>query len=227
MLRLLQGARHAFCLTLALLLLPASAQAQSVEGFYRGKTLSMIIGYATGGANDIYARAVTRHIGRHIPGNPTVVPRNMPGGGSLVAANHVFNVAPKDGTTLSLIAPTIPLEERLGVPNVMLKSAEFNWIGRVAPSVNMTFVMSTVPVKTIQDTFKREVILGASARSSTVAIYPAVFANVTGAKFKLVMGYPSSTASMLAMERGEVEGHSSRLEVVRGTHTRLLTERKM
>ena len=140
--------------------LPAAAQAQSLEEFYRGKQLNMVIGYPTGGSNDIYARAVARHIGRHIPGNPTVIPRNMPGGGSLVAANHVFNIAPKDGTTLSLIAPTIPLEERLGVANVKLKTAEFNWIGRVAPSVNMTFVMSTVPVQTIQDTFKREVLAG-------------------------------------------------------------------
>jgi hypothetical protein len=148
-----------------------SARAQTLEEFYRGKQMNMIIGYPTGGSNDIYARAVARHIGKHIPGNPTVIPRNMPGGGSLIAANHVFNVAPKDGTVLSLIAPTIPLEERLGVPNVKLKSAEFNWIGRVSPSVNMTFVMANVPVKTIQDTFKREVILGASARSSTVAVY--------------------------------------------------------
>ena len=203
------------------------AHAQTLEEFYRGKTLSMVIGYPTGGSNDIYARAVARHIGKHIPGNPTVIPRNMPGGGSLIAANHVFNMAPKDGTTLSLIAPTIPLEERLGVPNVKLKSAEFNWIGRVAPSVNMTFVMATVPVKTIQDTFKREVILGASARSSTVAVYPAVVANVTGAKFKIVLGYPSSTAAMLAMERGEVEGHSTSLEVVRATHPEWLPEKKI
>ena len=203
------------------------AHAQTLEEFYRGKTLSMVIGYPTGGSNDIYARAVARHIGKHIPGNPTVIPRNMPGGGSLIAANHVFNMAPKDGTTLSLIAPTIPLEERLGVPNVKLKSAEFNWIGRVAPSVNMTFVMATVPVKTIQDTFKREVILGASARSSTVAVYPAVVANVTGAKFKIVLGYPSSTAAMLAMERGEVEGHSTSLEVVRATHPEWQPEKKI
>jgi tripartite-type tricarboxylate transporter receptor subunit TctC len=207
--------------------LPAAAQAQSLEEFYRGKQLNMVIGYPTGGSNDIYARAVARHIGKHIPGNPTVIPRNMPGGGSLVAANHVFNIAPKDGTTLSLIAPTIPLEERLGVANVKLKTAEFNWIGRVAPSVNMTFVMATVPVQTIQDTFKREVLLGASARSSTVAIYPAVVANVLGAKFKLVMGYPSSTASMLAMERGEVEGHSTSLEVVRAVHPEWLPEKKI
>ncbi len=216
------GAVAAFALVVA-----APAVAQSLEEFYRGKQLNMIIGYPTGGSNDIYARTVARHIGKHIPGNPTVIPRNMPGGGSLIAANHVFNVAPRDGTTLSLIAPTLPLEERLGVPNVKLKTAEFNWIGRVAPSVNMTFVMASVPVKTIQDTFKREVILGASARSSTVAIYPAVLGNVIGAKFRIVMGYPSSTASMLAMERGEVEGHSTSLEVVRAVHPEWLPERKI
>ena len=216
-----------FAASVLAIALPAAAQAQSVEDFYRGKQLSMIIGYPTGGSNDIYARTVARHIGKHIPGSPTVIPRNMPGGGSLIAGNHVFNVAPKDGTTLALIAPTIPLEERLGVPNVKLKTAQFNWIGRVAPSVNMTFVMANVPVKTIQDTFKREVILGASARSSTVAIYPAVLSNVIGAKFKLVMGYPSSTASMLAMERGEVEGHSTSLEVVRAVHPDWLPEKKI
>ena len=170
MLRLPERACRVLGWSFAFLLLPAGAQAQSVESFYRGKTLSMVIGYATGGSNDIYARSVARHIGKHIPGNPTVVPRNMPGGGSLVAANHVFNVAPKDGTTLALIAATIPLEERLGAPNVMFKSAGFNWIGRVAAGVNMTFVMNSVPVKTIQDTFTREVVLGASGRSSTVAI---------------------------------------------------------
>jgi tripartite-type tricarboxylate transporter receptor subunit TctC len=229
MLMVLHGSRgHIAAAAISLAFaLPSVALAQSIEDFYRGKQLNMVIGYPTGGSNDIYARAVARHIGKHIPGNPTVIPRNMPGGGSLVAANHVFNVAPRDGTTLALIAPTIPLEERLGVANVKLKSAAFNWIGRVAPSVNMTFVMATVPVKTVQDTFKREILLGASARSSTVAIYPAVFANVTGAKFKLVMGYPSSTASMLAMERGEVEGHSTSLEVVRATHPEWLPEKKI
>src|SRR5262245_47806885 len=227
MLWLLQGARHACCLSLALLLLPASGKAQSVEGFYRGKTLSMVIGYATGGSNDIYARTVARHIGKHIPGNPTVVPRNMPGGGSLVAANHMFNVAPKDGTTLALIAATIPLEERLGAPNVMFKSAAFNWIGRIAPSVNMTFVMNSVPVRTIADTFTREVVLAASGRSSTVAIYPAVLSNVIGTRFKLVMGYQSSNTAMLAMERGEVEGHWTSLEVVRAVHPEWLSQKKV
>ena len=139
---------------------PSAAEAQSVEEFYRGKTMTVIIGYPPAGANDFYARAVARHIGRHIPGNPTVVPRNMPGGGSLVAANHIFNVAPKDGTTLGLIVPTAPLEERLGASNVRFKAAQFNWIGRLAPTPNVTFMMASSPVKTIQDAMEREAMPG-------------------------------------------------------------------
>src|SRR5262245_45782657 len=130
---------------------PSCAAAQSTESFYRGKTVNVIIGYPPAGANDFYARAVARHIGKHIPGNPTVIPRNMPGGGSLVAANHIFNVAPKDGTTLGLIVPTAPIEERLGAANVRFKAAEFNWIGRLAATPNVTFMNASAPVKTIQD----------------------------------------------------------------------------
>jgi tripartite-type tricarboxylate transporter receptor subunit TctC len=117
-------------LAVAIVLLPSGASAQSVEDFYRGKTVSVIVGYPPADANDIYARLVARHIGRHIPGNPTVVARNMPGGGSLIAANHIFNAAPKDGTVLGLIVPTASLEERLGASNVRFKAAQFNWIGR-------------------------------------------------------------------------------------------------
>ena len=208
-------------------LAPSGAMAQSVADFYRGKTVSVILGYPGGGSNGIYARAVARHIGRHIPGNPTVIFKSMPGAGSLVAANHLFNVAPKDGTALGLISATIPLEELLGVAGAKFKSAEFNWIGRIAPGVNMTFVKDTSPVKSIEDVYKREVILGASGRSSTVFIYPAVLANVIGAKFKMVMGYPGSSEAMLAMERGEVEGHSTSLEIVRALHPTWLSEKKI
>jgi tripartite-type tricarboxylate transporter receptor subunit TctC len=208
-------------------LTPVGAMAQPVGDFYRGKTVSLILGYPGGGSNGIYARAVARHLGRHIPGNPTVIFRSMPGAGSLIAANHLFNVAPKDGTALGFISATIPLEELLGVGGAKFKSAEFNWIGRVAPGVNMTFVKDTSPVKRIEDVYKREVILGASGRSSTVAIYPAVLANVVGAKFKLVMGYSGSPDAMLAMERGEVEGHSTSMEIVRALHPSWLSEKKI
>src|SRR6185503_13652515 len=188
---------------------PAVCDAQSLEAFYRGKTVTVIIGYPPAGANDLYARAVARHIGKHIPGNPTVVPRNMPGGGSLIAANHIFNVAPKDGTTLGLISPTAPLEERLGASNVRFKAAQFNFIGRMAATPSVTFTVAALPVKTIQDALVREASLGATGRSSTVTVYPSLLNHVIGTKFKLVMGYKGSPEAMLAMDRGEVEGHTT------------------
>ncbi len=126
-----------------------------------------------------------------------------------------------------MISSTIPLEELLAPGNVKFKSAEFNWIGRAAPGVNITFVMAKSPVKTIQDVFKREVILGATGRSSTIAVYPSMLSSVVGTKFKLVMGYAGSTDAMLAMERGEVEGHTTSVEVVRAVHPAWLSEKKI
>src|SRR5262247_2515547 len=205
--------------------IPATASAQHVDSFYRGKTVNMIIGYPPAGANDFYARAVAHHIGKHIPGNPAVIPRNMPGGGSLLAANHIFNVAPKDGTTLGLIVPTAPIEERLGAANVRFKAAEFNWIGRLAATPNVTFMNASAPVKTIQDAMEHESVLGATGRSSTVAVYPTMLNHLVGTKFKLVMGYAGSAEAMLAMERGEVEGHSTTWEGVKSRAARQLRDK--
>jgi tripartite-type tricarboxylate transporter receptor subunit TctC len=203
------------------------AEAQAAADFYRGKTVTMVIGYPPAGANDVYARMVARHIGRHIPGNPNVVPRNMPGAGSLIAANHIFNVAPKDGTVLGLLVPTLPLEEALGASAVKFRSAAFHWIGRMAPAPNITFVMATSPVKSIKDAFDKTAILGATGRSATNAIYPTVLNNVLGTKFKVVTGYEGSAAAMLAMERGEVEGHSATYDTLKTVHADWLTQKKV
>jgi tripartite-type tricarboxylate transporter receptor subunit TctC len=216
-----------FITSVVCLCLLANASAQSVDSFYKGRTVSVLIGYPAGGSNDIYARIVAHHIGKHIPGNPTLVPRNMPGGGSLVAANNIFNLAPKDGTVLGYIAPTIPLEEKLGAHGVKFTSSAFNWIGRIAPSTNITFAMKTAPVKTIADAFDKELIVGATGRSSTVAIYPGVLNNVVGTKFKLVMGYEGSNAAMLAMERGEVEGHSTSWDGAKAAHPDWFNEKRV
>lgn len=216
----------AFVLTLAYVV-PTCAGAQPVESFYRGKTVNVIIGYPPAGANDLYARAVARHIGKHIPGSPSVIPRNMPGGGSLLAANHIFNVAPKDGTTLGLIVPTAPIEEKLGATNVRFKAAQFNWIGRLAATPNVTFMNASSPVKTIKDAMQREAVLGATGRSSTVAVYPTMLNHIVGTKFKLVMGYTGSAQAMLAMERGEVEGHSTTWEGVKSRAANRLRDKSI
>lgn len=203
------------------------ALAQSVESFYRGKTVTMVIGYPPAGANDVYARMAARHIGKHIPGTPSVVPRNMPGAGSLIAANHIFNVAPRDGTVMGLLVPTLPLEEVLGATAVKFKSAGFHWIGRMAGAPNITFINASAPVKSIADAFDKAAILGATGRSATNAIYPTVLNNVLGTKFKVVTGYEGSAAAMLAMERGEVEGHSATYDTLKTVHADWLTQKRV
>ena len=199
---------------IAALVASGAARAQ-VPDFYKGRTIELVIGYATGGSNDTYSRMVAQHIGKHIPGTPNVVVRNMPGAGSFLAVNQIFNASPKDGTTIGLGAPTLVLDEKLGTNGVRFKTAELNWIGRVGPLVNIVFTWKTSPVKTIQDAMKTEAALGGTGAGSTVSIYPLVLNNVLGTKFKLIMGYKGSNEAMLALERGEVEGHSTAYEAVR------------
>jgi tripartite-type tricarboxylate transporter receptor subunit TctC len=198
--------------------LSSAATAQTPEDFYRGKTVDFVIGYPPGGSNDTWARLLGRHIGKHIPGKPNVVPKNMPGAGSFLAANTVFNVSPKDGTVLAIAAPTTPLDERLGTQGVRFKTAEFNWIGRVDSLVNMVFLWKTSPVKSFADALKTQSTLSATGVGSTVYVYPNVVNHVLGTKFKLVLGYKGSAEAMLAVERGEAEGHSTSWVALKVAH---------
>jgi tripartite-type tricarboxylate transporter receptor subunit TctC len=191
------------------------AWAQSPAEFYKGRNFEIIVGFAPGGSNDTYSRMLAQHIGKHIPGNPTVVVRNMPGAGSFLSVNTIYNTSPKDGTVIGLGAPTMTLEEKLGTGGIRFKTAELNWIGRVGPLVNIVFTWKTSPVKTIEDAMKREAVLGGTGAGSTVSIYPLLLNNVLGTKFKMIMGYKGSNEAMLALERGEVEGHSTAYEAVR------------
>ena len=183
--------------------------AQTPEQFYKGKLLDLEIGYPTGGSNDAYGRLIANHLGRHIPGAPTIVPRNTPGAGSFLAVNRVYSNLPKDGTVLALGAPTLALDERLGSQGVRFKTAELNFIGRVDSLINIVMMWKTSKVKSIADAQMLESTLSGTGAGSTVSIYPTVLNNVIGTKFKLVMGYRGSNEAMLAMERGEVEGHST------------------
>jgi tripartite-type tricarboxylate transporter receptor subunit TctC len=186
----------------------AAAQ-PSVEAFYKGKSIDLIIGYPPAGSNDLYARALARHIGKHIPGRPSIVPKNMPGAGSFLAVNHVYGAAPKDGTVLAIGAPTTAIDERVGTANVRFKTAELGWVGRVDSLINIVFMWHTSKVKTFADAMQYESTLSGTGAGSTVSIYPTVMNNVFGTKFKLIMGYKGSAEAQLAVERGEVEGHST------------------
>src|SRR5262249_31239001 len=210
---------------LAGLAIPASAQ--SPEQFYAGKTIDFVIGYPPGGSNDTLGRVVARHLGKHIPGNPTLVPKNQPGAGSFLAVNAVCNVSPKDGTVIGLGAPTIALDEKLGRQGVRFKTAELNWIGRLDSLVNIVFMWKTSPVKTFADAQKTQATLSGTGVGSTVSIYPTVMNNVLGTKVKLIMGYKGSSEAMLAVERGEVEGHSTSWTALKVAHPDWLRDRSV
>jgi tripartite-type tricarboxylate transporter receptor subunit TctC len=196
----------------------AQASAQTVEQFYKGKAIDFVIGYPPGGSNDVYARAIARHLGKHIPGNPSVIPKNTPGAGSFLAINQIYNVAPKDGTVIGIGAPTSALDEKLGSQGVRFKTAELNWIGRVDSLINMIFMWKTSPIKTFADAQKLPSTLSGTGAGSTVSIYPTVMNNVFGTKFKLIMGYRGSNDAMLAVERNEVEGHSTSWTALKVAH---------
>ncbi|TMJ99707.1 MAG: hypothetical protein E6G77_12215 [Alphaproteobacteria bacterium] len=207
--------------------LVAEASAQTPEQFYAGKTIDFIIGYPPGGSNDTLGRLLARHLGRHIPGKPTIVPKNQPGAGSFLAVNTIFNVSPKDGTVIGIGAPTIALDEKLGTQGVRFKTAELNWIGRLDSLVNIVFMWKTSPVKTFADAQKFQSSLSATGVGSTASIYPTVMNNVFETKFKLVMGYKGSSEAMLAVERGEVEGHSTSWTALKVAHPDWLRDRNV
>jgi tripartite-type tricarboxylate transporter receptor subunit TctC len=180
---------------------PASAQ-----GFYAGKTVQMVIGFGAGGGYDAWARTVGRHMGRHLPGNPTLVPQNMPGAGSFVAANHLYNVAAKDGTVIGIIARDAALGPLSKAPGVRFDPTRFSWLGTPTKETNVCIAMATAGVKNVQDLAGKELILGDTGPGTGTRTYPKALNGLLGWKFKLVGGFPASTDVFLAMERGEVEG---------------------
>ena len=194
------------------------AFAQTPEQFYKGKQMELAIGYPPAGSNDVYARLLARHLGKHIPGNPTIVPQNRPGAGSFLTLAYVYGVAPKDGSVIGIAAPTAALDEKLGTQGVRFKTAELNWIGRIDSLINVVFLWHTSPVKSAADALNMESKLSGTGVGSTVSIYPTVMNQVLGTKFKLIMGYKGSNDAQLAVERGEVEGHSTSWTAVKVAH---------
>ena len=196
----------------------AITRRETTCGYLCARASSPSFGYPPGGSNDTFGRLLARHLGKHIPGKPAIVPKNQPGAGSFLAVNTIFNVSPKDGTVIGIGAPTIPLDEKLGTQGVRFKTAELNWIGRIDSLVNIVFMWKTSPVKTFADAQKREATLSGTGVGSTVSIYPTVMNNVFATKFKLVVGYKGSNEAMLAVERGEVEGHSTSWTALKVAH---------
>ena len=186
-----------------------SAAAQSVADFYKGKNVSVVIGYGVGGGYDQYARVLSRYMGAHIPGEPTLVVQNMPGAGSRKAANWLYNVAPKDGSVIATLGQNTPTDQALSQPGIQFDAAKFNWIGNMVVVNNTLAVWHTTGVTTIKEATQKELAIGATGASSPSVLYPQVSNNLLGTKFKIISGYPGGGDINLAMERGEVDGRGS------------------
>jgi tripartite-type tricarboxylate transporter receptor subunit TctC len=189
--------------------LPALAQ-DSVRDFYQGRQMRFVIRSEPGSGYDLFSRLVGEHIVRHIPGNPLMIPQNMPGGGGLRAANFVGELAPKDGSVLTMVSQALPMDQSLGfTPGLKADLRTFGWIGNLGDSNLLTYVWHTVPVKTMADAMKRETTIGASGAGSVTSWLPEVYNQLFGAKFKIINGYKSANDIRLAMERGEVDGYAA------------------
>jgi tripartite-type tricarboxylate transporter receptor subunit TctC len=212
---------------LAVLAAPVAAQAQTVAEFYRGKTVNVYIGVGVGGEYDIQARLVARHIGKHIPGKPTVVPQNMTGAGGLRMVNYLYVVAPKDGLSIGMIANAFPAMQAAGIAGVQFDAAKMQWLGTIAPGVETMAVWHTTGVKTIEDARRREVVAGASARGAITFFYPQMMNELLGTKFKIVTGYTGGNQINLAMERGEVEARNNTWSSWKATKADWVKEKKI
>jgi tripartite-type tricarboxylate transporter receptor subunit TctC len=182
-----------------------SAAAQTVEEFYKGRNVSLVIGFSVGGGYDLYGRLVARHLGKHIPGNPTIVPQNMPGAGSLKAANFIYSAAPKDGSAIGTFSRTTGINPLLD-SNVTFDGTKFGWLGSVSDDVSTCVTWHTKPQKTWKEFVEKPITLGGIGLSAEPDIFARLYKNVFDVPIKLVTGYPGTNEITLAVERGEVDG---------------------
>jgi tripartite-type tricarboxylate transporter receptor subunit TctC len=184
----------------------SSANAETVAEFYKGKVVDLYISTSSGGGYDTIGRILARHIGKHIPGNPTVVPRNMPGGGGIRLGNYLYSAAPKDGTTIGIFNRGVPFSPLAGTKGANFDPRKFNWIGSTSNEISLCIAWHTSGVTRWEDVLTRELIVGSTGQSADNFQFPTVANALLGTRFKMVTGYPGGSDIDLALERGEVQG---------------------
>jgi tripartite-type tricarboxylate transporter receptor subunit TctC len=209
----------------ALLALLPFHTAFAADSFYKGKSITFIIGSAAGGGYDTYSRLIASHIGQHLEGQPRVVPQNMPGAGSIRASNFLYNAARKDGTAIGMLDQAIYLNQILGTPELKIDATKFNWIGRLLANSAVLFARRDAPVKKIEDVFEKELI--ASTTGTASKLNWTVLKNALGMKFTLIQGYQGTGDSILALQRGEVDALSMEWPILRITGEPLMREQKI
>ena len=199
---------------LLLLGVAAPARGQEAEPFQNGKPLTVLIGFGPGGGYDQWGRLIARHMGKHLPGKPSGLPQNMPGAGSYATANYIYNVAPKDGTVIGIIARDAAVGTITGPPGARFDPLKISWVGTPTGETNICIANKSASVKTFDDLFTHELIVGDVGPGTGTRAYPKALAAILGMKFRLVAGFNSSSDVFLAMERGEVDGICESLDSV-------------
>jgi len=193
-------------LAAAMAVVAGTVVAQAPGDFFKDKSLNLYIGYSVGGAYDLYARLLARHLGKHLPHSPAIVPRNMEGAGSLRLANWLYGAAPRDGTAMATIGRGAPFDKLLARPGIEFEATQFSWIGSANDEVSICVAWHTSGVSTFMDLMQKELIVGAAGSGSDDDQFPRVINGVLGTKMRVVSGYPGGNDVVLAMERGEVNG---------------------
>jgi tripartite-type tricarboxylate transporter receptor subunit TctC len=213
----------------AALFLAAQAHAQSPADFYKGRTVDLYVGYSVGGGYDLYARVLARHMGRHIPGNPTIVVKNMEGAGSLRLANWLYRVGAKDGSVIATIGRGTGFDPLLGHQSAQFDATKFTWIGSGNHEVSVCVAYAgSSGITTFADLRSKEMTVGGTGASADTDQFPRVVNGVLGTRMKIVSGYPGGNDVVLAMERGEVQGRCGwSWSSVKSTHGAMITEKKL
>jgi tripartite-type tricarboxylate transporter receptor subunit TctC len=203
--------KKAFCKAVVALVISSTAplalaQAQDAASFYKGKTINVVIGFSPGGGYDLYARVVAKYMGKHIPGEPTLIAQNMPGAGSLRAAMYLYSVAPKDGTAIGIFSRGMPLSPLFELPGAHFDATKFTWLGSVTKDTVTCISWKTSPIKTWADLFKTEYKAGGEGKGADPDVYATLIKTSFGANVKLITGYQGSSNISLAIERGELDG---------------------
>lgn len=195
--------------SIALTVTSVVAQSQTDADFYRNRQISIFVGLPAGGSFDAYARLIATHLSKFVPGSPAVIVQNMPGAGSILAANHIYNIAPQDGTVIGAMSSNVPFQPLTDPVGVKYDVLKLNWLPSPAGSISTLTVWHTSPVKTFTDLYEKEALLGTLAPTSSPTVTIGLYKHVLGAKVRAVLGYPGLPSVMLAMERGEVHGYST------------------
>jgi tripartite-type tricarboxylate transporter receptor subunit TctC len=211
-----------------LLALSMPSHAQSPAEFYKGKNVELYIGYSVGGGYDLYARMLARHMGKHMPGNPTIIPKNMEGAGSLRLANWLYNVGAKDGTVFGMIGRGTGFDPLLGHKGAQFDATRFAWIGSANNEVSVCVAWHTSEIRNFDDLLKKELTVGGTGAAADTDQFPRIINGMLGTKMKIVTGYPGGNDVGLAMERGEVNGRCGwSWSSVKSTHPTWLRDKKI